>query len=159
VVLKEKASLRLDAGAYRALKLGEKATLTLTGGVYTFASWEVAREASVVVEAPSEIRIVGEVALGEKARIAVKPGVAGLDARDVVLAVAGTGASKPPGAGGVKAPVFVADRESTVGAYVLAPNGEIRVGEKVFATGGFIGRSVSIGKETRIGLWTDTRPR
>ena len=148
-----KTAVRLDAGSYRVLKVDPKAQLVLTGGVYTFASWDVGKEASVRVEAPSEIRVLGVVNVGEKATVGVKAAVVGLDARDLVVQVAGL--NSPTSTAGARTAAFTAGKNSTVDAYVLAPNGTVRVGEGVFGTGSFIGRWVTLGKCTRIGRWTD----
>ena len=77
----------------------------------------------------------------------------GLDARDVVVQVAGV--NSPAGMAGARTVAFTAGRDSTVDAYVLAPYGTVRVGEGVFGTGSFIGRWVTLGKGVRIGRWTD----
>ena len=153
VKVSAKTAVRLDAGLYRSLKVDPKAQLVLTGGVYTFASWDVGKEASVRVEAPSEIRVLGVVNVGEKATVGVKAGVVGLDARDLVVQVAGV--NSPNSTAGAANAAFTAGKNSTVDAYVLAPNGTVRVGEGVFGTGSFIGRWVILGKGTRIGRWTD----
>ncbi len=135
---------RLEPGPYRTLEVGSNATLVLSGGVYSFGSWSLAKKAKIRFEAPTEIRIAGRVVAGEMVSVQPQGGVAGLDATDLVLEVAGT-----DGTGGA-APAFVMGKGGRLDAYVLVPSGTLQLGEAVDAAGSFLGRWVTVGRNAKL---------
>ena len=56
--------LDLDAGSYGKLKVGNGATINFSGGLYEFSNWSVGREVNLYFAAPSEIRIAGQLRIG-----------------------------------------------------------------------------------------------
>jgi hypothetical protein len=141
--------VRLAPGRYKVLKVDTGATLTLTGGVYTFATWDVAKGATIRAEAPTEIRVIGQVDIGERSKVGVVAGVPGLDARDLVFHVSGKNSPTPRPSG--RAGAFSVGPYSTIDAYVVAPNGSAELDKLVVASGNYLGRWVTVGSDTRIG--------
>jgi hypothetical protein len=80
----------LAPGAYGAVHVGAKATLILTGGLYQLLSLDVDQQATVIFRAATEIRIKGELATGNKARMIPDPASTGLSAKNLMIYVAGT---------------------------------------------------------------------
>jgi PKD repeat protein len=150
-VLGWQEDLALPAGAYGDIWLGGRSVLTLTGGVYHFASLRAGYESRIVVTAPSQVRIAGRLGTSLKVVVGPAPG-SGLDASDLVIFVAGTDGC--PGGG---RPCFF-PKSATIGyqnsiaANLYAPNGTLWLISRTQATGAFIARDVNVGSSTQVWL-------
>lgn len=137
------------AGQYGVVTLsnGIPATptrLTLTGGVYHFQSLTVNNDARVECTNPCEVRVAGRVRVGQRSFLGSKPGIAGLGPGNTQVLVAGSnGAAGPWGEPGA----VVVDHDSTLDAYLLAPNGTTRLGHRVRFRGKIATRDAVVGSE------------
>jgi len=74
ITVDEKDSLTLNPGNYDTLRARKKATITFTGGIYTFSSWDIGQQVKIEFTAPSEIRIAGKLDTNEKTTLGPKAG-------------------------------------------------------------------------------------
>jgi hypothetical protein len=130
----------LAAGAYRAVKLnsgnaGVITKLILSGGLYQMSSLELGNDTSLTCSAGCEIRMTGRVFLGSRAVLG-PASVPGLGPGNVQVLVRGSNATSQPTS--TPSAVYV-DNDSTLKAYLLAPNGTVRFG----ARGQFVGKVVA----------------
>lgn len=91
-VVPRNGRLELAAGAYGDVTLKQNSVLTLTGGIYHFANFDLGRDSEVWITAPTEIRIDDRLKPGERATIGPAAG-SGLDATDFVIYVGGINGS------------------------------------------------------------------
>jgi hypothetical protein len=142
------ARATIAAGSYGAFTANQFAVITLTGGVYQFASWSIGQYVRIVFTAPTEVRIAGRLAVDQFANIG--PATAGLRARDIVLFVAGIN--------GATGTLSATPRAAAIGQYttlaanVVVPNGTLQTQQFVNMTGAFFGRWVQIGQYSRLSL-------
>ena len=143
VYLSHSASETLDPGSYAAITLangngGIPTVLSLTGGLYQMTKLEVGHDARVVCLAPCELRIAGRLLI--LARSSVGPAdTPGLGAGNVELLVAGTNATSHPTSTPAAATI---DNDAGIEAYLLAPNGTARFGQRGTLTGKVVARDV-----------------
>ncbi|MFN8487403.1 MAG: LamG-like jellyroll fold domain-containing protein [Caldilineaceae bacterium] len=143
-------SQTLAAGSYGALTINNGATLILSGGVYHFASGSLSQNAKVLVQAPSEVRIAGTLAVSQNAYIGPDPAIPTMNANQIVIEVAGTNGQAGVPDSNPKAASF--DQNSQLFAYLVAPNGTVVLSQNAAATGAVIGKWVLVlqnGKVTR----------
>ena len=143
-------SQTLAPGSYDTLIVNNNATLVLSGGLYTFASWNVGLGAKVHFAAPSEVRIAGALVVNANSYVGPTPGVTNMDANSIIIHVAGTDGQSNPG-NFPKAATF--EQNVTVSAYLLAPNGLVNFRQNGVATGTFIGKWVLVEQNSKV-----TRP-
>ncbi|MBI5051943.1 MAG: hypothetical protein HZB52_01580, partial [Chloroflexi bacterium] len=150
VDVREEGALTLAAGSYGDLRVRSKATITFTGGVYTFKSWDIGEEVKLYFTAPSEIRIAENLDTNAKTYLGPKPGVAGLTAKEIRIIVLGqNGRNGNPNAE-PRAAKF-GERNKVI-ANVYTPNGTLWLKEKTEATGAFIAKWVVVGEEVELRL-------
>ena len=132
--------MALDAGAFRQVSLangigGVQTRLILTGGVYHLSRLTLGTDAAVECDAPCELRVAGRVLIGSRSSVGPGP-AAGMGSGNVELLVAGANGSSLPTA--LPAALNV-DTDAALSAYVLAPNGTARFGQR----GDFFGKVVA----------------
>jgi VCBS repeat-containing protein len=142
-------TLTLPPGAYRRLDVGQGATVFFTGGVYDFESIEAEQGASLLFDAPSDVRVADRFASGPDALIAPGTG-APITAADVVFFVAGADGGSPAVDGTLTA-AEVGVRNA-VQANFYVPNGTLHIQNGASATGAFLGRHVEIGPHATLAL-------
>ena len=135
----------LEAGRYGQLKVEQKGTLILKGGVYHFQSWEVAPQAQVYFLAPSEVPIAGRVKVEQQSYVGPAPSAPTLHARDLVVYVAGASDQDDDAAA-------TFEQQTMVKVNVVAPNGTITLKQKVEATGAFLGKRVQVEQQVKLTL-------
>ena len=133
----------LDAGSYGSLTVGAAATLTLTGGVYEFASWSVGNSARVQIAGPTEIRIAGKVFVDHIARVEPAPTAPTITASDILVVVTGINGSTGALNELPKAASF--GQATTIRAKLHVPNGTLEIQQNSQATGAFLGKWVILG--------------
>jgi Tol biopolymer transport system component len=143
-------SQTLAAGSYGALTSQSGATISFSGGVYEFQSWDIGVNADLYFSAPSEIRIAGRLNTSQNSFIGPLPSVSELYAHDIVFYVGGQNGSSGNLGGSPKAVQIGVD--NTWQANVYAPNGTIWLKQNTEATGAFIGRWVNVGVGVRLTL-------
>jgi hypothetical protein len=135
-------SLTLAAGDYGQLITKARATITFTGGLYTFASWSIGQNSSLYFLAPTEIRISGQLDTGTRTHLGPGDG-SGITAADILIVV--TGINGSTGAVSATPKALQIGQSSTLIANLYAPNGTIWLKQKTVASGAFLGRWVDIG--------------
>ncbi|HEY4689167.1 MAG TPA: PKD domain-containing protein [Anaerolineae bacterium] len=150
----QNGALTLSPGRYGTLLARAGSTITLTGGVYDFAAWDVRDRVKVHIEAPTEIRIAGRLDTDVNAYVGPAPNAAGLNATHIKVYVTGINGNTGNLGGTPKAVEF--GERNTVTANVYAPNGTVWIKQGSTATGAFLGKWVVIGENvtlTRASGW------
>ncbi len=129
----------LPAGAYGAVRVGDKARLELDGGEYDFSSVWVGYRSQLVCRSECTIRVARDAVVRIGALIGA---AAASDAGDVRLEIRGLRAG--PGA------AFRAYKRSIVNAQVYAPEGAIVLGINGDYTGSFTARTIFVYQKARI---------
>jgi hypothetical protein len=119
----------LAPGAYGSVTLHKRGRLKLTGGVYEVGSFNVGREAKVLVDGPTTIDVLGNLRIGDASVFGpVNPGF------DVTVNVGGTQVRF--------------GREAMAVMDLFAPNALIKFGKLFFGKGHFVGLLVGSDKHT-----------
>ncbi len=139
-------ALTLAPGSYGNLAVGKNAILTLTGGVYDFATVTTGNGAKIRVQSLSSIRVAGGIHTGHDNVIGA---VAPATAPDVVFYVTGSDSSSSER-------VHLA-KGANVSATVYAPDGTIILKNNSTLTGAMIGRNVVIEGTSFVHLATAFR--
>ena len=124
----------LSAGSYGEARVGERAILNLAGGTYVFESIQLDRHSQLTCQADCRIEVAGRV------RLAPHASATGLGNIRFEIAHEGRQAA------------FRAARDVLVQAVVYAPAGTIDLGPHGHFTGSVVGRSVVVGRRTRLAL-------
>ncbi|MGH9935166.1 MAG: FG-GAP repeat protein [Blastocatellia bacterium] len=148
--VEQQGTLTLGAGDYGALVARQLATITFTGGVYHFQSWDVGQLVKLHFLAPTEIRIAGRLRVDQRSYLGPAPSAAGLAARDIVIYVAGRNGQT--GSLGAVPEAAAFGQETTLNANVVVPNGTLRLLQRVEATGAFFGKWVRAGQQVKLTL-------
>lgn len=136
-------TLTLDAGSYGLLKASLDATITLTGGTYDFTEWDMGDNVTIDIEAPTEIRIAGKLAVDQGSTLGPAAGAPTLTANDIVLYVTGiNGDTGDLGATPKAAKFGIA---TTIRAKVFVPNGTLWMRQNGQFTGAFVAKWVILG--------------
>ena len=178
ITVDEKDPLTLNAGNYGQLRAKEKSTITFTGGIYTFSSWDIGQQVKIEFTAPSEIRIAGKLDTNEKTTLGPKAGASGLTAKDIRIIVVGQngkagqkdekdneqkGDDKDKDKDkdkNINATPKAAEfgEQNIINATIYVPNGTLWLRQKTDATGSFIARWVVIGEQVELTLSTTILP-
>lgn len=137
----------LTAGSYGSLTVKTNATVTFSGGVYTFDSWAISSGAKLYFSAPTEIRIVNKIDTAQN--VEVKPATgSGIDASDIKIFITGINGSS----GAIGATPKAADFGgfNTIEANIFVPNGTLNMVNQTQATGAFIGKWVVVGQDVEV---------
>ncbi|MGE0131245.1 MAG: RCC1 domain-containing protein [Blastocatellales bacterium] len=143
-------SLTLAAGSYGDLVVRQLATITFTGGVYHFRSWDVGQMVKLHFLAPAEIRIAGKLGVDQRSYLGPAPSAEGLTAKDIVIYVAGQNGQSGELGATPKAAVF--GQLSTLKANVVVPNGTLLLRQRTEATGAFFGKWAQAGQQVKLTL-------
>lgn len=149
VTVAANGSQTISAGSYEDLVVGHDAVVTLSGGTYNFASWDINPDVTINVSAATEIRISGR--LKTNNHFILQPGSgSGIDASDIKIFVTG---SNGGGAGPSSTP-RAADfgDDPTIYANIYANNGTLFLSEGATATGSFLGKWVVAGQNSDLTL-------
>lgn len=153
LVVRQNKKMKLDAGSYGNLIVRQRGTVTFTGGVYHFRSWDVGQRANLYFLAPTEIRIAGRLITNQRSYIGpyLDPSAApGLTARDIVIYVAGQNGDNGALGADPKAASF--GQSSTLKANLVVPNGTLLLRQGMEATGAFFGKWIQAGLQVRLML-------
>lgn len=137
----------LSAGNYRNVTLangnaGGKTVLTLSGGLYQFASITLGNDGRIECASPCEIRVQGRVTFGNRDYLGPKPNVANLGSGNVQLLVAGSNGVVGPL--GVPPALLIAE-DSELQAYAFVPNGTARLAARIVFRGKIVGKDLVVG--------------
>lgn len=147
VTLLANTSQTLSAGSYKDLLVRSGATLTLTGGVYEFNSWDLRGGAKVYFAAPTEVRIVGKI--GADSTTEVKPDPSSsITAKDIKIFVTGINGGSGNLGATPKAAQF--GQNSIVQANIYAPNGTLILQQGATGVGAFLGKWVVMGENVEL---------
>ena len=135
------------AGTYATVTLnssvGAATRLILTGGTYHFSSINVGYGARLECSADCEVRVNGRVAVDHHSFIGASG--SGLTPRNMRLVVKGAnGAAGPNGLPAALAVNF----DSQLEAYVFAPNGTVRFGDRLTSKGKIVAKDVYFGPQS-----------
>ena len=147
-------ALTLEPGSYGLLKARLNSTVTFTGGVYEFAEWDVGESVDLVFQAPSEIRIVGKLAVDQNSTML--PSDPEMDATDIVIYVNGINGGTGNLGATPKAAKFGIG--TIVQANVYVPNGTLWLRQNGQFTGAFLGKWVTLGigaTATHLSQWSE----
>jgi hypothetical protein len=142
-------SVVVDAGSYGSLQAGKGATVILTGGQYDFSAWDIGDNANIVVQAPVEIRIAGQLNVGSDVNLSPDP-TSGLTASAVHFFV--TGQNGDTGDLGATPAAAAFGNNDILAASIFVPNGTLNIGKDTQASGAFLGKWVTIGNNTTLTL-------
>jgi hypothetical protein len=148
--VEQQGALTLNAGSYGDLVVRQRATITFTGGVYHFRSWDVGQLVELHFLAPAEIRIAGKLGVDQRSYLGPAPTAIGLTAKDIVIYVAGQNGQSGTLGADPKAAVF--GQLSTLKANVVVPNGTLLLRQRTEATGAFFGKWVQAGQQVKLTL-------
>ena len=136
-------SLTLAAGSYGNLTSQSGATITFTGGVYTFASWDMGVSNKLYFAAPSEIRIVGKLNTSQNSIIGPAPTATTVRANNILIYVTGQNGNNGNLGSTPKAAQIGTD--NTLTASIYAPNGTLLVKQNSVVRGALLGKWVNVG--------------
>ena len=123
VVVPKNGSQTLQPGNYGKVVVPNGATLDLTGGTYCFSSVKTGRKATITVDAPSNITVLGKFLTNTGTKLL--PG-SGVGASDILIGVAG--------------PLVKLSHKNHISGVFYVPNGQLRFGHSGFYTGQFVAR-------------------
>jgi hypothetical protein len=132
------AEAALPPGAYRSVRVGNGAKLTLAGGDYDLRSLWVGKRSELLCEAPCTVRVAKRTVIREAAVVGA---VAPLDGRDVRLEV--------QGAFGKRA-ALRAYRRATIDARLYVPNGALTLGMNGRYRGSFVAKRILVYERSQI---------
>ncbi len=150
IEVEQQGALTLNAGGYGDLTVRQRATITFTGGVYHFQSWNVGQLVNLHFLAPTEIRIAGKLGVDQRSYLGPAPSATGLTAKDIVIYVAGQNGNSGALGGDPKAAVF--GQITTLKANVVVPFGTLLLRQRTEATGAFFGKWVQAGQQVKLTL-------
>ena len=132
----------LDAGSYADITAGDDATIVFTGGVYNIGSVQAGNSAALEFLAPSELRILGTLGMGNNAFIGPGAGsTASASTIEVFVSGANIDASDP----GSEPAAAHFNNNATLSAVFFVPNGTLRFKNNAFGAGVFAARDVKVG--------------
>ncbi len=142
------SSLTLGAGSYDSFTVRSGASVTFTGGIYNFKSWNIHKGASLSFNAPTEIRIKEKLEVKEGASIGPSPSSPGITGADIKIIITGIngllgGVNEIPQAASF-------ERMGSLQANVYVPNGTLLIGDSSVITGAFLGKWVDIGRSVSL---------
>lgn len=149
VTVPSMGSVTLGAGNYDDLLISSGGTLTLSGGVYNFDTWDVRMNGNVYFSATTEVRIAGK--LETRSGVEITPAVgSGIDASDIEIFVGGINGSGGALGNNPKAADFGAS--NVFQANIYAPNGTAEFASGANIVGGVIAKWVTIGMNGQLTL-------
>lgn len=139
----------LAEGAYRDITVDPLGTVVFSGGIYDVLSITGADDASLLFDAPSQIRVEGKLFTGKNAILGPSAGAA-IGAADIVFYVGGIngvsgGISEKPAA------VMLKDRNS-VTANIYAPRGRAQVSKESVVNGAILAADIHLDKKVAVKL-------
>lgn len=127
------------AGNYGNLDVRPNATLTLTGGAFTFESIDLKPGARLYVSAAASIVVAGRVKLADGATVGPAPG-SGITARHIVLVARGN--DGPPNS---PSQALMVGSGATVALNAYVPNGTLTIAGQTTLDGAFLGKRMMVG--------------
>ncbi len=144
----------LDAGDYADIRTDKNGTLVFTGGIYNIGSLIAGKEATLVFQAPAELRILGVFRTDKNAFIG--PADDSTPASGILIFVGGTN-SVP--ADPSSTPAAAIGKDAIVEASFFVPNGTLSFGKNVSAAGAFLARDVQADKDGHFTLASFFNPQ
>jgi hypothetical protein len=123
VAVLKNGSLTLPPGNYGKVVVPNGATLDLTGGSYCFSAFKTGRKATITVDAPSNITVMGKFTTNTGTKLLPGPGVG---ASDILIGVAGSLAKL--------------SHKNHISGVFYVPNGQLRFGHGGFYVGQFVAK-------------------
>jgi hypothetical protein len=121
----------LAPGTYAAVRVRNGATLVLEGGTYTFCSLHVSRNGKLLFEAPSQVRVVGDVSFSNATRVAPVGSLSACEADFLI--------------GGARLTI---QRNAEVQGRYCAPSADLNVDHRGAPVGRFAARFIKLGHIT-----------
>jgi len=149
VIVPDDGTLSLPAGEYAQLRIGKRATVTFTGGVYQFASADIDRDAVLEFDAVSDIRILGKLWTGNAITVGPASG-SGIDASDIVVYVYDVNGTT--GTLGASPKAADIGQNTVIDANLYAVNGTLKIGSGSDIIGALLGRWVDVGTGVALSL-------
>jgi len=141
--------VRLDAGTYGDLQVGDRGVLVFIGGVYNFRDIRIGEKALVFFNGPTEIRVRDKFFTDKGGFFGPDPDAA-ISAADIVFYVEGVNGVSGELEAEPKSVEIAPSNDLFVNFY--APNGTIRLGDGVNAVGAYLGRDVDVGEGAEVAL-------
>jgi hypothetical protein len=123
VAVPKNGSQTLPPGSYGKVVVANGATLDLTGGTYCFSDFKTGRKATITVDAPSNITVLGKFRTNTGTKLL--PG-SGVGASDILIGVAGS--------------LVKLSHKNHISGVFYVPNGQLRFGHGGFYVGQFVAR-------------------
>jgi hypothetical protein len=143
----------LPPGSYGRVTVRGRGTLVLTGGLYQFLALDLDSQTTVMARGAVELRVKEDLDGDNRVRFICDPGVPGLSASQVVVYVEGADRDAHHQFSEDHAPTIVEfGDQSVIQANIYAPQGTVRFGDGVKATGAFIGQHLRIGDRSELTL-------
>ncbi|GJQ22133.1 MAG: hypothetical protein HBSIN02_24880 [Bacteroidia bacterium] len=132
----------LEAGSYGDILVRRNGTLTLSGGVYHFNSFNTGDNVRIVFQSPSEVRIAQKFDSDQGSYIGPEDTIS-MTADQIVFYIGGINGSN----GGLSATPKAAQIgiANTVKANFYVPNGTLWIRQNSQVTGAFMGKDVDVG--------------
>ena len=147
VTVPVEGSQTLLPGSYRNLLLNHDATITLSGGVYNFESWDIRADAKVYFSGPAEVRIAGKIDTALRTEIQPAP-AAFIDASGITIFATGINGNTGNLGANPKAAEF--GQDTIVRANMYVPNGTLSMQAGTIAEGAFLGKWVIAGQSVTV---------
>jgi hypothetical protein len=135
IVVRKFGFLTLPPGRFKKITVKNNGVLVLPGGVYEAESFSTGKNAEVVYEGRTEIRLSQQAKFG-KGSVFHPASDTLLDAKAAVLYTA----------------AFKAGKGTVIHANIVAPNAIVKFGTAAALTGSAYGRSIVLGKSARVTL-------
>jgi hypothetical protein len=133
-------NVTLNAGRYAAVNVAAQGTLTLSGGLYQFASVQLGSDSRLVAKAPAIVKVVGGVAAMDRVQLAPVPP---FKAHDLRFEIGGATSSAGNG--------FTFGNDCMFTALIVAQRG-VLAGDRLIASGAIAAEDVSFGIDSRLTL-------
>jgi hypothetical protein len=130
----------LSAGKFGAVEVVSQGTLTLSGGIYQFASLKLGELSRVVAKGSTIVKVAGTVVAANRVQLAP---VAPLKARDLRFEIGGVTPGTSNG--------FTLGNDCTLTALVVAQRG-VSIGDRLVASGAMAAEDVALGFDSKLTL-------
>ncbi len=150
IIVPKRGTVTVTPGNFGALIAGNNTTITFSGGIYNFKSWDIGRKVNIFFESPTEIRIAGRIRTGFKSYLGPAASATDLDATDILIFVTGSNSDESSWRARLKT-VELGDGNNII-ANIYAPNGTLWLGNRSMVTGSLLGRWVVISNRVTLTL-------
>jgi hypothetical protein len=154
--VRSRRTVELSPGVYRRVRIRNKGTLILTGGVYDIRDFDAGSKTTILIQDATTLRISGRFSIGSESEFGPEAGATIgasdilVDASDILIFVEGANGKK--GKVNDKPAAVDVGQKSTFDGNIYAENGTIRLRQKSRYTGSFIGRWISVDSKSDVYL-------